>query len=659
MLKFFRKNETVSRWILIVGMTFLMVSWLVFDKSSSFLTELLIGRATWATTIDGVTVTEADQARLQQEVRVIGMLGDPTVRALGLEKDPIHWYLLTLEAERAGLVGGAADGQARLAAMAAANKVPEMNLIAGLCREGGQTPTEVFETIAKLNGVLRYVNLVTSGPARLSAPRLEQSAAALLAAVSGELVVLDGVKSKVEVETPTEAALQEQLNAYGAVPAGEGKFGFGYRISDRVKMEWLMIPVASITTLVEQSPALSNIELRKYWMEHQLEFPVTALSSTAEAASFDGSRDAVKAKVLTATLAEKSKEISKFMSDRMQLSMRGMPQVNGYYTLPTDWVAKQFPLAQLAAEVAQKFAIPVPTMSTSGENWTSPKDVAAISGLGTATTTRFGAQPVNAGQLVEALREFGAKTTLIAQVGVTSPVLQDAAGDLFVFRVTDVEASHAPTSVDIVRDALIADVNRLHRYEKLVGMTSEIQREAFDQGLGAVATTYGTSVEQYRDLRQGEKQFLQYGMKIPGQLPILGSDAAVVKAVVERAMSLPTGGTQISDMPVSERTLVLSAPEKLAMVVVRIDSITQMTRGDIPALVMNQRFRSVVASDQATGSPQDLFTVEALIARNGFTLANPAKAKNGEGADDADDADDADGADGKKDAPVAPAKAGQ
>ncbi|MEN9669450.1 MAG: hypothetical protein RLZZ386_1357, partial [Planctomycetota bacterium] len=461
MLKFFRKNETISRWILIVGMTFLMVSWLVFDKSSSFLTELLIGRATWATTIDGVTVTEADQARLQQEVRVIGMLGDPTVRALGLEKDPIHWYLLTLEAERAGLVGGAADGQARLAAMAAANKVPEMNLIAGLCREGGQTPTEVFETIAKLNGVLRYVNLVTSGPARLSAPRLEQSAAALLAAVTGELVVLDGVKSKVEVETPTEAALQEQLTAYGAV---------------------------------EQSPALSNIELRKYWMEHQLEFPVTALSSTAEAASFDGSRDAVKAKVLTATLAEKSKEISKFMSDRMQLSMRGMPQVNGYYTLPADWVAKQFPLAQLAAEVAQKFAIPVPTMSTSGENWTSPKDVAAISGLGTATTTRFGAQPVNAGQLVEALREFGAKTTLISQVGVTSPVLQDTAGDLFVFRVTEVEASHAPTSVDIVRDALIADVNRLHRYEKLVGMTSEIQREAFDQGLGAVATTYGTSV---------------------------------------------------------------------------------------------------------------------------------------------------------------------
>ena len=100
----------------------------------------------------------------------------------------------------------------------------------------------------------------------------------------------------------------------------------------------------------------------------------------------------------------------------------------------------------------------------------------------------------------------------------------------------------------------------------------------------------------------------------------------------------------------------MPAPEKLAMVVVRIDGISQMNRGEIPELVMNQRFRSVVASDQATGSPQDLFTLEALIARNGFTLANPAKAKDGEGTDGADGAD---GADGKKDAPVAPAKAGQ
>ena len=630
MLKFFRKNEKASRWILIIGMTFLMVSWLVFDKSSSFLTQLLIGRATWATTVDGVTVTDGDRARLQQEIRVIGMLGDPTIRALGLEKDPIHWYLLTLEAERAGLVGGAVDGEARLTAMATANKMPERNLLAALCREGGQTPTEVFETIAKVNGVDRYVNLITSGPARLSSARLEQSAAALLAAISGELVVLDGVKSKVEVTAPTESALQAQLATYGELKAGEGKFGFGYRIPDRVKMEWITVPAASISTLVEQSPALSNIELRKYWMEHQSEFAPSSLSTAAEMGTFESSRDAVKAKVLAATTLEVRKEISKFISDRMQLSMRGIPQVNGYYTLPADWNAKQLTFAALASDVASRFAIPAPTIVTNGDGWTSPQEVTAIPGLGTSTTTRFGAQPVNAGQLVQALREFGGQSTLITQAGVASPVLQNEGGDLYAFRVTAVEKSNAPASVDLVRDALIADINRQNRYEKLAGMKSEIQREALDQGLGAVATTYGTTVESYKDLRQGEKQFLQYGLKFPGQLPVLGSDAAVVKAVVELAMSLPPG-RQITDLPLADRTIVIAAPEKLAVVVVRVDSIVQMNRGEIPALVTNQRFRSVVASDQASGSPQDLFTREALVARNGFVLANPAKEKDADG----------------------------
>ncbi len=625
MLKFFRKNEKISRWILIVGMTFLMVSWLVFDRSSSFLTEVLTGRSTWATTVDGEVITEGDIARLQQETRIIGMIGDPLVRTLGLEKDPVHWYLLTLEAERAGLVGGAANGQARLAEVAAANKVPERNLISALCRESGQTPTEVFETLAKLNAVDRYVNLVTSGPARISSTRLEQSAAALLAAVSGEMVVLDGVKSKVEVGAPSEAALQAQLLAFGAIKRGEGTNGFGYRLDDRIKLEWISIPSTAVTALVEQSPALSNIELRKYWIEHQAEFAPLPISSTPpEAPSFDGSRTAVRAKVLASINAEKSKEISKFISDRMQLSMRGIPQVNGYYTLTAESNANQVPLATLADEIAAKFAIVAPTVQTNGDGWLAPKDVSQIPGLGIATTTKFGAQPVNAGQLVGALREFGGKSTLIVQVGVTSPILQDAAGDLFAFRVTAAEPSSAPTTVDAVRDALVADLNSLARFEKLQGMTSEIQREAIDQGLGAVAATYGVSVEAFRDLRQGELQFLQFGLKFPGQLPVLGSAPDVVKAVVERAMSLPTG-RQISDLPVTERTLVLPAPEKLAIAVVRIDSIIQMHRGDVPTLVANPRFRSVVATDAASGSPQDLFTLDALTARHGFALVNPKK----------------------------------
>ena len=646
MLKFFRKNEKASRWILIVGMTLLMVSWLVFDRSSTFLTDLLIGRATWATTVDGVTITEGDHLRMQQELRAISLLGDPTVRALGLEKDPVHWFLLTLEAERAGLVGGVADGQSRLAETAATNKVPEPNLLGALCRESGQTPTEVFETLAKLNGVDRYVNLFASGPARVSSTRLEQAAASLLAAVSGEIVVLDGTKSKVDVPAPSEAALQSQLTTYGGVKSGEGKNGFGYRVGDRMQIEWLVIPAASISALVQQSPALSNIELRKYYLEHEADFGPGSVSTTSTATTFEGSRDAVKAKVLAVAIQEKRQEISKFIADRMQMSMRGLVQVNGYYTLPADWKSSQLTLATLAGEVAQRFGIALPTVETNGAGWITPAEINSLPGLGVASTNRLGAQPVTAGQMVQALRELGGKPTLIAQVGVVSPVLANDAGDLFAFRATAVEPSAAPASIDSVRDSLVADVTRLNRFDKLLGMTSEIQREAVDKGLAAVAATYGVSVQPFNDLRQSDKQFLQYGLKLPGQLAGIGSDAATAKAIVERAMSLPSARL-IAELPVGERTLVLPVPEKLAVVVVRIDRITPMNQGDLPVLVNNQRFRSIAVTDAASGNPQDLFTKEALVARNGFTLANPASEREEKDAA------------ATTDATATPAKAGQ
>jgi len=634
MLKFFRQNEKLTRWILVIGMTFLMVSWLVFDQSGTFLTQLLEGRSTWATTRDGTSFSESDLRRLQQETRVIGMLGDPIVRQLQFDKDPVHWCLLAKEAEAAGLVGGAADGQSRISEMATSSKLPESNLLGALCREGGMSPKEVFETIAKLNGVERYINLILSGPTRMSVVRIEQTAASLLNAVSGEVTVLDGVNAKVDVPAPSDAELAEQLEEYGDQAPGAGKYGFGYKTADRIRLEWLVVPTTSITAAVEASPALSNIELRKYWLENPGDFAAPQLASTPEAASFESNREAVRSKVLTKVSTDKRAEIAKFISDRLQLSMRGIEQVNGYYSLPADWSARQLTMTALASEVAQKFSIPQPAVESRTEEWIGVKDVAALPVLGGATTNRFGSQPVAATQIIQSLREFGGKPTLVAQVAVAGPVLQTALGDVVAFRVTAAEAAAAPSSVDAAREALAKDVARVERFEKLETMIGDIQKQAGDQGLSAVAQAFGTKVEPFTDLRQGEKQFLQYGLKFPGSLPTLGSDAAVAKAIVLKAMSLPSG-RNIADLPVADRTVVVAAPEKLAVVAARIDSVTPMHRGDLAPLLTNDRFKGVAASEMAEGSPLDLFTLEAITERQGFTLANPRPEQDSADSDEA------------------------
>lgn len=67
-------------------------------------------------------------------------------------------------------------------------------------------------------------------------------------------------------------------------------------------------------------------------------------------------REAVKAKVLATALAEKRQEIGKFIADKLQLSLRGVPQVNGYFTLPQDWSSKEISMQSLAGDVAAQFA---------------------------------------------------------------------------------------------------------------------------------------------------------------------------------------------------------------------------------------------------------------------------------------------------------------
>ncbi len=624
MLKFFRKNEKLSRWFLIVGMTLLMVSWLVFDQSSSFFTDMLVGRSTWATTTDGGSITESNRVYLQQQTRAIAAMGDPTARALGIDKDPVHWFLLTLEAKQAGLVGGESDGRARIAEIAAANKVPEMNLIGGLCRESGLTPGQLFETIAQLSGVDRYVNLVSSGPARLSTPRLEQTAASLLLGVTGEIVVLDGVKSKVDVGAPTDAAIATQLSTYGSDAPGTGKYGFGYRVADRVRMEWMTIASSAVTELVEKSPALSALELRKYWLEHPGEFPAAQISATPP--TFESVRAAVRSKVLAATLAAKRQEIGKFISDRLQLSLRGVPQVNGYFSLPADWASHELALSTLASEVAAQFGLPTPAVEASGESWT---ELAAIDGmptLGMAETRRFGSTPVRASQLIQALREFGGKSTVVMQARVASPVMETPSGDLVVLRVTEAQAAAAPTSVDGVKEALVADLNRVARFGKLEAQMPEIEKVADDQGLAVVAANFGIDAQPFTELRQSDKQFLQYGLKLPGQLPSLGADPVVTKAIVDRAMALPSG-KPITDLPLADRTLVVASPDKLAVAVARIDSVTPMNAGDLAPLRTNPRFRTIAATDPSLGSPADLFTLEQLKARHGFAYSNPRESE--------------------------------
>lgn len=616
MLKIFRKNKRIAQVVLVVGSALLLVSWLVADGSAQLLQDVLEGSTTYARTADGTTVSGSEAERLRRESRLAGLVGSQAITVLGASEDPAHWYLLSREAQEAGLVGGVADGRARLADLAAQSNVPESQAMGALMRESRLSSTEVLETLAKVNGIERMLGLVLNSGARLSDVRLRQASARLQLGASGDVVVLDAATASVPgLAAPSEEALKAQLDKWGSTPKGQGDKGFGYRLPDRLKVQWMRIPATSVADLVDRSDLLSNVELRKYWLENRAEFQ-TAESLASEAPTFESMRDTVRAKVRERMIAQKRTEIAKFLADEMAMAMRGVTQRNGYYDIPEGGVPGAT-LASLSELVQKRFGIAAPEMGSVTDRWIEPRELDAVAGLGTATTDRFGSTPVNASQLAASVREFGGKPTLVAQRGVPCPVLTAPDGDLFVCTFTETDASRAPASVDEVRDAVTADVRRIEAYERLVATMAEITALASSGGLQAVASAYGSKIDPFVEVRAADPMFLQYGLRMPSALPVLGADQKVADAVADRAFALPPEA-DLAAMPAPERTFVIESPDKLAVVAMRIDSVKPMNQGDLTRLMANDRFRSSLAMQDVDQTALDMFAKDALVKRYGF-----------------------------------------
>ena len=625
MLKIFRKNKRIAQVVLVAGSVLLLVSWLVADGSAQLLQDVLSGTATHARTADGTTVSVADAERMRREARAASLVGSQALAVLGATEDPAHWYLLSREAQEAGLVGGVGDGRARLADIAAANNVPEEQLLGGLMRESRLSSSEVLETLAKVNGIERMLGLVLNSGARLSDPRMRQASARLQLGATGDLVVLDAsTVSLPGLPDPTDEQLQAQLDAYGSAPADPTGKAFGYRMPDRLKVEWLRIPSASIAAAVERSDAVSSVELRKYWLENRAEFE-SAEALSAQAPTFESMRDVVRARVVAKMIDQRRAEIAKFMTDEIAMALRGVPQRNGYYELPTDASSRPgLTVASLSQLVQGRFGVAALETGSITDRWIEPREIDAVAGLGSATTDRFGATPVTASQLAASVKEFGGKPTMVAQRGVPSPVLKSADGDLFVFTVTEADASRAPANVDEVRDALVRDVRRIAAFDRLVAIESEIAALAGTAGLEAVASTYGAKVDPFVEVRAADPMFLQFGMRMPSALPVIGADQYVSDELADRAFALPPQ-VDLASLPPADRTFVIDAPSRLSMIVVRVDSLKPMNEGDLARLMANDRFRSSLALQDVDETSLQMFSRDAMVTRYGYQQVTPAR----------------------------------
>jgi hypothetical protein len=631
MLKLFRKNQRFVSIAMAGFMILLLVSWLLTDSSTNIVDNLRMNTTTWAVS-DGESISASELNDTIAEMRVLEALGDRTIVGMGVLKEPGYWYLLVKEATAADLVPPQQETMRQIALMQMPDGMTPEGFVATLASRAQTSQETVMQTLSRQAGVLRLIALVASS-GRISDERLRRAAAEMTMTMDGDVLVLDAGKiAGIDVAAPDAAALEAQLKAHGDTEKGKGDKGFGYRLPNQLKLEWIVVPSAIIKAKLEQSPALSNVELRKYWLEHEAEFKAKeAVSATPM--TFEGQRDAVREKVLGQLLDAELAAIAKFATDRMQMDLRSVPSAGGYWTLPADWSTKAVSLQTLGQELAQRFGVEAPAVQTSGAGWIQVEDIAAIPGIGTATSKRVGASDVRVQQLASALKEFGGSPTLPTQRGVAFPTLSDPASrDLFVVRVTDAQPARAATAVDEVRADLEADLKRVAVYDILATRVDALKQLAATEGLGAVGVAYGAVPTPFQGLSEVNTQFLQFGMRMGMPIPGLGNDETAMSALVKAAMALPTT-TPVADVPAADRTVVVALPDRLAVMVAQLRGVDRMDRAEYERLAAGGRLRGIAMQDEVKDM-QELFSYAALKRRHNFTtmaevVAEPAVADPG------------------------------
>ncbi len=651
MLKFFRMY---NKYILAVGASLLMIAFLIQPVMSMFMPSPMdqpIGKA------HGRELTRADQLRAGEDLQILEALNLPDPL---LGDDPLAWLLALEDARHLGL---SASDTAATIVLSNALGVRDDD-VAVLARRFGTSDERVRLAIRNWLTVQAYRELMLGqvhmdpierlqflltairshqqgdwlsfrageslwyGLPRLSEPMVLNFLSKQRAVVSGRLVFIDSRRYHDDVPDPDEQTLQELFERYRDVPEGGGEpYGFGYRLPDRVKIEYVTIPISDVRNVVEVSEA----EALQYYDEHPEEFT----RSEDERSQIEGVEtvpaprpyEEVRARVFELLRHEKATALAGRIAGELRSLLltdpatRRLAEMNGYKVIPGDFEPP--PLRVVAERIEEQYGVR-PRIERVNERWVPAEELPDLTGIGRAV---LAPQPnVSFYQYVMSARELEppSDNPLLLrrlQVGLPSDVLRGADGSRYVFRLTAAEPSRVPDSLDLVRERVERDARALAAYERLREEKAAWRERALAEGLTAVAEQADASVIEMPPTRRREFILTQSQLQVP-YVAGVGVSEAFIDTVFEQAERLHGDGG-IAAAPQDERIGVVALDERLGMVVYEITDYQPMTAQEYREAVSDQSRRMLMAYVSQTLWPQtptEPLSLEALAARVGFEL---------------------------------------
>jgi hypothetical protein len=390
-----------------------------------------------------------------------------------------YWLLLEKETSLAGIRVDKANTGSVLGQI-----IPQLfkgaiysQVIQSLIDRHGIPEEQVLETFGKLLAVLQYSHMICSGE-DVTSSQIMHAASKENETINVELVEFDPSVFSEAVPEPNEATLAEHFDKYKKFFAGtlneENPYGFGYKLPDRVQLEYIAIKHDDVSQIV--TPPTPQ-EKEQYYQQNtkQLTKKVPSDPNDPNSPRIEQSQSyAEVANYISDTLLNDkiNSQADKIMQEAKALTEADLEDTTG------EKQASDYPTA--AEQLSKKYKIKIYEGQT---GLLSVMDIQADNNLRMLRLKGYGNNPVELAQIVFAIKELKAGSSTAEQgtrdaksvemlelLGVSKPKINENIGplkDIFgqvtaLVRVIKAEPACEPQSINqtFSTDGLILDPNQ-------------------------------------------------------------------------------------------------------------------------------------------------------------------------------------------------------
>jgi len=380
----------------------------------------------------------------------------------------IYWLLLQNEAQLAGIrISNTQVGELL------GRVIPQLfegqtysQLIGAIIRQQRIPEDQILTTLGKLLAVLQYSSTVCSNE-DLTTRQIMQAASTEEEKVNVEFVKFDSAVFAEKQQQPGADKIAEHFDKYKAIAPGtvsdENPHGFGYKLPDRVQLEYIAVKLDEVKTIVKRP---TQDELGDYYSRNKEQLfteqvpsdpndpnslPVKKTNSYAEVAN------SISQQLLKDKINSTAQNILQEARTLTEAALENL-EIESAKVTTEQLREKAGDYKTAAGQLSEKYKIKVYTGQTGR---LSPIDMQSDENLATLFLQGHGQNPVRLSKVVFAVDELAVselgpfdvpKPRMFENIGPVKDMMSrfrsDSGGIMAILRVIDAQKAAEPESID-------------------------------------------------------------------------------------------------------------------------------------------------------------------------------------------------------------------